>query len=354
MFKGLSLLTAFFVASSAFAAQVDLLVWTPSVEHAPWVLPRFTGDSDKEVVRRYLDAVFQSRPARKFFNLNNMRKIYNLLERSGPGRFTTLESSTDTEPRVVLLANSKDDYNKRTSGQQKVFLFSDHLEKAGGHAYLVPVFHDLGLSKQQAQAYRSKVIRVFDSMIAMGGADTDPRLSGDQWLGARGTHYQRDLAEARILTVFLAAAKNQAKFCLGVCRGHQLISILHGMKLHQHIPDLHLSSEIQHSDWALHKMKMKTSSLMAKLLGGLQLTVNSYHHQAVIFTEGMGLVMSGNSDDGVVEAIESTDQKILGTQFHAEYMPKLGNKFFPSLVAHIKKLKRTHRCLVAVAELITR
>ena len=47
--------------------------------------------------------------------------------------------------------------------------------------------------------------------------------------------------------------------------------------------------------------------------------VNSYHLQA-IDRPGAGLGVSGRSGDGVVEAVESEDGRLIGVQFHPERM----------------------------------
>jgi putative glutamine amidotransferase len=57
---------------------------------------------------------------------------------------------------------------------------------------------------------------------------------------------------------------------------------------------------------------------VARVLGGEQAAVNSFHHQAVD-TLGAGLVAVAHAPDGVVEAIEATDRRhYRGVQWHAE------------------------------------
>jgi putative glutamine amidotransferase len=62
-------------------------------------------------------------------------------------------------------------------------------------------------------------------------------------------------------------------------------------------------------------------SRLHAVAGGLRLGVNTLHHQAVDLV-GEGLVVSGWSTDGIVEAIEAIgDRPLLGVQWHPELLP---------------------------------
>jgi putative glutamine amidotransferase len=50
------------------------------------------------------------------------------------------------------------------------------------------------------------------------------------------------------------------------------------------------------------------------------MTVNSLHHQA-IDRVGVGLSVVARSSDGIIEAVESKDDRwVVGTQWHPEWM----------------------------------
>jgi putative glutamine amidotransferase len=56
-------------------------------------------------------------------------------------------------------------------------------------------------------------------------------------------------------------------------------------------------------------------------VGGLQIDVNSLHHQA-IQTLAPDFVIAATAPDGVIEAIEKRDHPFLmGVQWHPEWMP---------------------------------
>jgi putative glutamine amidotransferase len=70
--------------------------------------------------------------------------------------------------------------------------------------------------------------------------------------------------------------------------------------------------------------------------------VNSYHHQAVrVLAEGM--VATGHSSDGVIEAVEARDLSerwLLGVQWHAEAMRGAGPQQERLFEAHVSAAER--------------
>jgi putative glutamine amidotransferase len=70
-----------------------------------------------------------------------------------------------------------------------------------------------------------------------------------------------------------------------------------------------------------HGVELAAGSRAAAALGGTVITVNSFHHQAVDRLAG-GLVASGWSTDGLIEAAESSAGApwLLAVQWHPEEM----------------------------------
>ena len=62
--------------------------------------------------------------------------------------------------------------------------------------------------------------------------------------------------------------------------------------------------------------RYEPGSIVAGLFGARAVT-NSWHHQAVDRC-GAGLVVTGRTADGVVEAVELPDAPVLGVQWHPE------------------------------------
>lgn len=109
---------------------------------------------------------------------------------------------------------------------------------------------------------------------------------------------------------------------LGVCRGMQILNVALGGTL---VPDLaptsvsHLSAEAAPTDGTLdHLVSFERGTIAGRLYGDNTIT-NSWHHQAVDRC-GVGAVVTGRTDDGIVESIEVPGQPVLGIQWHPEWM----------------------------------
>ena len=109
---------------------------------------------------------------------------------------------------------------------------------------------------------------------------------------------------------------------LAICRGLQLLNVLRGGSLIQHLPDRpgtrpHAPVE-RGFGFVLHGVELNVNSLVASITGATGLEIDSHHHQAVDRI-GDGLVATAWADDGVVEALEDPDRDFLvGVQWHPE------------------------------------
>jgi putative glutamine amidotransferase len=164
----------------------------------------------------------------------------------------------------------------------------------------------------------SDMISRLDGLIVSGGADVDPSKYGaapEDGLGA--TEPDRDDWELALLR----AAIDQKVPVLGICRGAQLLNVLMGGTLVQHVGrdegDGHPRFEEDRSV-AAHHMAAAPGSLTAALYGD-SAGVNSLHHQT-IGRLGDGLVATGYADDGVVEAMEMPGRPVYAVQWHPEMM----------------------------------
>lgn len=179
------------------------------------------------------------------------------------------------------------------------------VEKAGG----LPV----QLSRNTDPA---DIVGRLDGLVMTGGADPDPSLYGEEphpQLGAveRG----RDLWELELIRAALDARLPM----LCVCRGAQLLNIALGGSLVQHL-DLP-----EHAAWdtprieRCHTVKVSPGSRAAELYGA-SIPTNSLHHQAV-GRIGDGVVVTGRTDDGVVEAFEVAGRpEVFAVQWHPEML----------------------------------
>lgn len=164
------------------------------------------------------------------------------------------------------------------------------------------------------------IARIDGLLVAGGAFDIDPSLFG---------------ASERHATVILKADRTAFEFgitrkaidrdmpVLGICGGQQLLNVVLGGTLIQHIPDevagclAHEQPNPRHEPG--HTVRLAEGSLMRRIAGVAEIAVNSAHHQAVKDV-GPGVIVSGVAEDGVVEAIELTAARFcLGVQWHPEY-----------------------------------
>ena len=117
---------------------------------------------------------------------------------------------------------------------------------------------------------------------------------------------------------------------LGICRGLQILNVYHGGSLYQDIPAYYKSEKpvvhrnqvnllvYRHAADCFHGISIEKGSLLHRLLGTEELTVNSLHHQGVKAL-APGFRVTARSADGFVDAIELPGGRfVAGTQFHPE------------------------------------
>ena len=160
-----------------------------------------------------------------------------------------------------------------------------------------------------------------DGLLLTGGEDIHP-----DWYGADPSRLlsppsqERDLFE---LALFAVARQRELPI-LGVCRGIQLINVALGGTLYQDLPS-ERPGTIDHSPLGTrnarsHAVSLQPGSRAAGALGSPSVRVNSFHHQA-IKDLAPGLLASGWSEDGLIEAAETgSGPWILAVQWHPEEM----------------------------------
>src|SRR6266436_7188943 len=94
---------------------------------------------------------------------------------------------------------------------------------------------------------------------------------------------------------------------LGICGGQQLLNVVLGGTLIQHIPD-EIKGGIAHEQTnvrteAGHTVRVEKNTLLHRICGADELSVNSAHHQAVK-TVGPGVIVDAIAPDGVIDGIE--------------------------------------------------
>jgi len=159
------------------------------------------------------------------------------------------------------------------------------------------------------------VLDLLDALILAGGADIDPSLYGaERQPETQDTNLDRDRFEFALA----ARALERDLPLLAVCRGMEVLNVVCGGTLEQHLPEAerHLHTPGRFSD---HEVRLEPGSLAARAVGSERVAVRSHHHQGVAEL-GDGLVASGWSEpDGVIEAAENPDRRyVLGVLWHPE------------------------------------
>ena len=214
-----------------------------------------------------------------------------------------------------------------------------------------------------------------DGLLLTGGGDYNPLWAGEQPSPLlHSINAERDLPELLITRL----AYNRQIPMLGICRGIQTLAMALGGEVAQDISLLGVEDIIKHSQdgdrseathvvnivpgTTLHKI-YTSSTLHSSLFtpfptdGRLPvafhsslLPVNSFHHQAVSNT-GKRFRVSATSPDGVIEAMESSEEKpIIGVQWHPEWLEN-GLPLFQWLVSEaalFNKAKELHSKIITL------
>jgi len=166
-----------------------------------------------------------------------------------------------------------------------------------------------------------------DALLVTGGAfDVSPVL-----YGAAETHPKVTLKEARTGFEWAATigALERGLPVLGICGGQQLLNVVLGGTLIQHIPD-ELPRALAHEqpnprNEAGHTVAITPGTLLHDICKADELSVNSAHHQAVK-TVGLGVAVNATAPDGVIEGIEDARHDFcLGVQWHPEFTISAGD-----------------------------
>ncbi|MGE0224254.1 MAG: gamma-glutamyl-gamma-aminobutyrate hydrolase family protein [Acetobacteraceae bacterium] len=204
--------------------------------------------------------------------------------------------------------------------------YAEAIMAAGGLPVMVP--HSAGL----AQAYLDQI----DALVVTGGAfDIDPSLYGD---GTR--HATVTLKEGRTQAelALTRGALDRNLPVLGICGGQQLLAVVLGGSLIQHIPDT-IADALPHEqpnprDEPGHAIAVTPGTLLHRIVAAPGMQVNSSHHQAVL-DPGPNARVNAVAPDGVIEGVEDSRYRFcLGVQWHPEFLIDPGDRrIFDALIA---------------------
>ena len=199
--------------------------------------------------------------------------------------------------------------------KESVWMLPGYLEgirQAGGIPVILPFTSENDELEQLA--------KMCDGFLFTGGHDVSPELYSEKPVDDSVICCKdRDEMESW----YLKYAISSDKPLLGIWRGIQFINAALGGTLYQDLPTQH-SSEIDHHqkppyDIPVHTVSIVKDSPLGKLLDTEQLSVNSYHHQAVKDLSPRLKAMA-ISTDGLIEAVFMPEHRFLwAVQWHPEF-----------------------------------
>ena len=192
------------------------------------------------------------------------------------------------------------------------------------HSYIAPIeaagASVVVLPPQDAHpAVVSRILDGIDGLCVSGGYDVNPAAYGQApHAETDAPHDDRDAWEFALLR----GALDRNMPTLGVCRGAQVLNVLRGGTLHQHVPDVVGSSRHQgvNGEFSAVPITVAAGTLLSTMHSAKR-TVPVYHHQA-IDALGDGLRASAWSDDDIIEAVEDPNLAFcVALQWHPEHDP---------------------------------
>ncbi len=204
------------------------------------------------------------------------------------------------------------------------------IERAGGLPVIIPMCDSPEILAQ--------ILEEIDGVVIPGGPAITDSLVGD---------VPDDLPIADPVRVrsdrnLLQQINGTGKPVLGICYGMQLINSLAGGSIYGDL-HTHINGALQHSEkrgGEAHPIEVAAGSSLSRLLKSGTL-VNTRHIQSIA-TVGRKLLATAHAPDGVIEAVESEDGRVVGVQFHPERMEEEGLPLFRHLV---ERSSRYHESL---------
>ena len=194
--------------------------------------------------------------------------------------------------------------------------YIEQVQRAGGAGLLVPP--DAALLE-----HPGIVLDHLDGLMLVGGVDIAAAEYGAEAHPLADPPIPlRDAVEGTLVR----AAVARGLPVLGICRGLQVINVVAGGTLRQHLPDDFGHEEHRRTIGRFagneHEVRVMDGSRARDAIGAPRHRVASHHHQA-IDTVGDGLVVSARAvGDDLPEAIEGTGPGwLLGVQWHPEVDP---------------------------------
>ena len=175
---------------------------------------------------------------------------------------------------------------------------------------------------EEAQRHLADYAEGMAGLLMVEGGDIHPRYYQDQ-------SFVTELDELDELKDnyefwFCREALERGVPILGICRGMQLLNVIHGGTLHANVMQEKNSTlkhvDLENYDGHRHAVRVLEKTPLHEWYGLDELEVNSYHHQGVKKL-AEPLRPMAHSPDGLVEAFYTPSHPFqVGLQFHPERM----------------------------------
>ena len=143
-------------------------------------------------------------------------------------------------------------------------------------------------------------LELVDGLLLTGGRDLDATAYGEQ---PNPENEPGDPLRDRVELAIARAALARDLPTLGVCRGMQVLNVVLGGGIDQHLPDPERLHRRGPGAFVDHDVEAVGGTRLASILGSEPVTVRSHHHQGVA-PLAPSLTVAARSSDGVVEGAE--------------------------------------------------
>ncbi len=206
------------------------------------------------------------------------------------------------------------------------------IKEAGGIPIILP------LLKEECDSY----LDIIDGLLFSGGNDVNPMYFNEDPVNGIGeTNILRDEFE---IEIFKKAVVKDIPI-LGVCRGMQVINIAAGGTIYQDIKT-QFKTNMCHKQTGtpqynyFHNVQIEEDSKLYNIYKSNNIYTNTFHHQAVKDL-APGFKSTAKTKDGLIEAIESTNNKyVLAVQWHPEMMYCVHKEHFQIFKDFINECKK--------------
>lgn len=223
------------------------------------------------------------------------------------------------KPRIAVIMDENTSVDGTRYDMTKGYFIG--IQRAGGLPFGIPYFMDLV----------EPVIEDFDGLLCVGGRFTYP----EEWYrdgdASKAKRSERLEVEQALMQGFL----DRNKPILGICAGMQLLACLNGCRLISDVRDLGPHVLEHDKRGHMHSVSIKEGTVLSRILAQPEITVNTFHREAVIDLSDR-VAVSASTEDGVIEAIELPSHRFaIGVQWHQELFAAQdhpGNRIFEAFV----------------------